>query len=621
MKKYLSLAILLLGALYLASTLAPQRNKTPFDLTGFGRVPVLGSGRLKPLDTIARTSLLSIQGRQRLVTPDGRTITPSEWLADVLFHPAKADTYRHFLIENREVLDLLQLRPEDGDGGKRFSYTQLRAHTDDLEAQAKLAEKLENQQRTAYQRQVLSVASRVALYRQLKANLQVPDATDFLQELTAFDGALPAGIAALQAMQSHQPHSEVAVAAMKQMADRFTYMEDIGTLRPIPPAAGDDDVAHWQPMGTALLNAFGTGHVDATSLAYARLGHAWRAGDSAVFNQIVAKFHADWTARYPAAMKKSDLEAMFNAAAPFYSGMTLYVLAFLVAFVSWLKWPEELGRGAFWLLGLAFAAATFGILARMWIEGRPPVTNLYSSALFIGWGTSLLCLILEKFFRNGIGSAAGGVTGFGTLLVAHHLALSSGGDTMEMMSAVLDSNFWLGTHVVTVTIGYSATYLAGFLALIYIIRGVFSNTLDTATAEALDRMVYGIVCFATFFSLVGTVLGGIWADQSWGRFWGWDPKENGALIIVIWNAIILHARWGRMIKQRGLMVMAVFGNIVTSWSWFGTNMLGVGLHSYGFMDGAFTVLALFVLSQLVFMALGLLPLEKWRSFAAKPATA
>jgi ABC-type transport system involved in cytochrome c biogenesis permease subunit len=126
-------------------------------------------------------------------------------------------------------------------------------------------------------------------------------------------------------------------------------------------------------------------------------------------------------------------------------------------------------------------------------------------------------------------------------------------------------------------------------------------------------MVYGIVCFATLFSFVGTILGGIWADQSWGRFWGWDPKENGALIIVIWNAIILHARWGGMIKQRGLMNLAVGGNIVTSWSWFGTNMLGVGLHSYGFTDAAFVALLSFVVSQVAIITIGLLPLGLWRS--------
>ena len=643
MKKYLSLAVLLLGTLFLVSTLLPHRNRTAFDLAGFGRLPVLSSGRLKPLDTIARTTLLTIQGRQRVGTPE-RTepfvATSAEWLAEVLFAPAKADTYPTFKIDSPEVLTLVGLSEEDTRitydnpakrimalvgflpaGKSRFSYNQLRPKLDALDQQARLAEQVDANVRSSFQRQVIAVRNRVVLYLQLKASLQVPESPDFLQEITVFNQALPAGIAAIQARQANRPHSEEAVKAMKEMADRFTYMEQLGTLRPIPPPAGDDDVSHWLPTGTALLNAFGTGQVDDTTLAYAQLGHAWRTGDSAGFNRIVARFHQDWAARYPAAMRKSDLEERFNAADPFYSAINLYAFAFLLGLLSWLKWPAETGRSAFWLLALAFAAATLGLATRMWLESRPPVTNLYSSALFIGWGAVLLCLFLEKIFRNGVGSVAGGVTGFATLLIAYNLALTNGGDTMEMMRAVLDSNFWLATHVVTVTIGYSATYLAGFLALIYIFRGVLTKSLDPATADALTRMVYGIVCFATLFSLIGTVLGGIWADQSWGRFWGWDPKENGALIIVIWNAIILHARWGGMIRQRGLMVMAVFGNVVTSWSWFGTNMLGVGLHSYGFMDGAFTALALFVLSQVAIMALALLPLDRWRSFRPRAPAA
>jgi ABC-type transport system involved in cytochrome c biogenesis permease subunit len=293
--------------------------------------------------------------------------------------------------------------------------------------------------------------------------------------------------------------------------------------------------------------------------------------------------------------------------------MSLYALAFFLAVFSWLAWPDTLGRAAFSLIAVAWVLATVGIAARMWLEGRPPVTNLYSSALFVGWGAVGLCLVLEYVYRNAVGSVAAGVIGFSTLLIAHHLSLS--GDTMEMMRAVLDSNFWLATHVVVVTAGYSATFLAGFLAIIYIVRGFLTRSLDRGTADALTRMVYGIVCFATLFSFVGTILGGIWADQSWGRFWGWDPKENGALIIVLWNAIILHARWGGMIRQRGLMTLAVGGNIVTGWSWFGTNMLGVGLHSYGFTDAAFIALLTFAISQVAIIAVGLLPMRLWRSFA------
>jgi ABC-type transport system involved in cytochrome c biogenesis permease subunit len=201
--------------------------------------------------------------------------------------------------------------------------------------------------------------------------------------------------------------------------------------------------------------------------------------------------------------------------------------------------------------------------------------------------------------------------GFATLIVAHNLAMS--GDTLEMMQAVLDNNFWLATHVIVITIGYSAMFVAGALGIIFILMGLFKKDFDRHQARRIGGMTYGIVCFAALFSLVGTILGGIWADQSWGRFWGWDPKENGALLIVLWTAVILHARWGGIARERDIAAMAVVGNIVTSWSWFGTNMLGVGLHSYGFMDEAFWALTGFVLSQVFIIIAAYLPWTSWMS--------
>ncbi|MFN9367785.1 MAG: cytochrome c biogenesis protein, partial [Planctomycetia bacterium] len=126
-----------------------------------------------------------------------------------------------------------------------------------------------------------------------------------------------------------------------------------------------------------------------------------------------------------------------------------------------------------------------------------------------------------------------------------------------------------------------------------------------SVADDLYRMTYGVVCFALFFSFIGTVLGGLWADDSWGRFWGWDPKENGALMIVLWNAALLHARWDRWIGPRGFALFAIGGNIVTAWSWFGTNQLSIGLHSYGFTSGVLMLLAAYVLSQVALVIAGL----------------
>ncbi|MDP1581332.1 MAG: cytochrome c biogenesis protein CcsA [Candidatus Didemnitutus sp.] len=619
MKRFIPLIVLALGALYLASTLREPKSTTEFNLNEFGRVPVLVNGRIKPLDTVARNSILTIQGRQRIVTPEGRTILPAEWLADVLFAPEKADTYQVILVENHEVLDLLKVRLEDGDGKKRFSYAQLRAQMPELDRQARLVENVAVQLRTPFQKQVSIVRERAILYLRLKTSVQVPDAPNFFAELIQFEKALPEGLAAIAAREKGESHSTPATAVMREMADRFMYMEQLGILNTIPPDVGAEDPTKWRPTGSALMESFATGRVNPNVMAYAALGHSWRSGKAEDFNQITTMFHEQLEKRYADAMLKSDVESRFNNAGPFYSSMYLYVLAFLLGVFSWLKWPQTLQRSAYWLLLLAFIATTIGIATRMWLEGRPPVTNLYSSALGVGWGAVIICLILERLYHNAIGAVTGGMIGFATLVIAHHLSI--GGDTLEMMRAVLDSNFWLATHVIVITIGYSATFLAGFLGIVYVLRGVLTRSLDQATADALTRMVYGTVCFATLFSLVGTVLGGIWADQSWGRFWGWDPKENGALLIVLWCAVILHARWGGLVKQRGLMCMAIFGNIITSWSWFGTNMLGVGLHSYGFMDSAFYALVSFVASQLAIMALALVPTEKWLSFRDKAKSA
>jgi ABC-type transport system involved in cytochrome c biogenesis permease subunit len=608
MKKYFPYLVLLLGLGYLGSTLVPPRAASDFNLSAFGRLPILLNGRIKPLDTVARTSLLVMQGRQRFVAPDGQKLRPVEWLLDVLFNPAVADSYQHFLIQNPEVLALFGKEPGDQ---KRFSFNELRGGLAELERQERLAEPVDDAARTPFQREVVDLYQRLVLYQRLKASVNLEDSPDFLAELVQLQKSLPALSAAFRAKEAGQTYNEQDYTSLTNYVSRFQYLNDSGYLRAIPPDAASP-VTAWVTMGAALLDTFRRGAVNPDVMAYAALGHAWRLKQPQDFNEVVRLYTEQLAKRFAPQLAKCRVEARFNQAQPFYSGMILYVLALLLALVSWLKWSEVLQPSAFWVMALAFAASTAGIGIRMWLEGRPPVTNLYSSALFVGWVAVALCLVLERIYQNAIGTVAGGLIGFGTLIIAQHLALS--GDTMEMMRAVLDSNFWLATHVVVVTMGYGATFLAGILAIIYIARGLFTRSLGKATADSLTRMVYGIVCFATLFSFAGTVLGGIWADQSWGRFWGWDPKENGALIIVLWNAIILHCRWAGMVRQRGLMMLAVFGNIVTSWSWFGVNMLGVGLHSYGFTQAAFNWLVLFVASQLLVIGLAAIPLEKWRSF-------
>jgi ABC-type transport system involved in cytochrome c biogenesis permease subunit len=617
MKKAVFITLLLIGVALVGKAFIPARNKGEFDVIGFGRLPVVVNGRVKPLDTVARTSLLVLQSSQYIPRPDGTVLTPTEWLLDVVFASKRADGYQQFEINHPDVLALFSLRAEDGRGGRRFSYEQLQKNISELQRQAQLVEPIDAAVRTPFQKAVVRLYSNVGLYFRLRSSLVAPDHQDFLGELLTFQKNVVEGVNAVRAKQAGKEHDTALVDQMLEFGGRFDRMAELAYLLPVPPDDGEADTAGWSTVGKSLLGTFQTGRLNSSTMVFAGLARTWRADQAKEFNELLGLYRTQLEKSFPNSLKKCAAEARYNAAEPFYIAMMIYVLAFFVGTFAWLGWPDALGRAAFWLVGLAWVVATAGILARMWLEGRPPVTNLYSSALFVGWVAVAACLVLESIYRNAIGSVAAGLVGFSTLLIAYYLSLD--GDTLEMMRAVLDSNFWLATHVVTVTAGYGATFLAGFLALIYIVRGTLTTSLDKATADALNRMVYGIVCFATLFSLIGTVLGGIWADQSWGRFWGWDPKENGALIIVIWNAIFLHARWGGMAKARGLMALAVFGNIVTAWSWFGVNMLGVGLHSYGFMDAAFWSLMGFVAVMLGFIALANLPLAKWRSFSATKA--
>ena len=630
MKRFIPYLVLALGLFVILKSVLPSQADPDFDLEGFSNLPILANGRIKPLDTVGRTTLLTIQGRQAVYLADGSKITPNRWLLDALFRAEIADTYRTFKIENLEALALVgqtdeTLKREYDSMTARFmavlgflpsrhsrcSFEQLDPYLAEIDRQGGLAIELEPAQRNPFQRAVLKLRNNLVLYQQLKHSMILPEEHDFLTLLQELQENYGAGIAAVRARANEEEHDEALAAQMIDAGQIFLRMDNLAFMFPMPPLGEDTSDHLWQKTGKALLESFQTGMVNPYAMAYAGLGRAWREQSPVTFNTIVELYSTQLNTKFTEQMSKANAERRFNDASPFYTSLLIYIFVFLIAITSWLVWPEALQKSAYWLLILAWVATTVGILTRMWLEGRPPVTNLYSSALFVGWGCVGLCIILEKIFPNGIGSTAGGLTGFATMIVAHQLSLT--GDTLEMMRAVLDSNFWLATHVIIITIGYSATFLSGFLAVIYLFRGIFTKSLDKDTAKSLERMVYGIVCFAALFSLVGTILGGIWADQSWGRFWGWDPKENGALLIVIWNAIILHARWGGLARTRGIMALAIFGNIVTSWSWFGTNMLGVGLHSYGFMDEAFKALVVFVVINLLIIALAYLPANKWRS--------
>jgi ABC-type transport system involved in cytochrome c biogenesis permease subunit/predicted secreted protein len=663
-QKWLPPLLMLAMALWFFGQLQAPKEKD-FAFTEFGRLPITANGRIEPMDSLARNALLEIREKQTLNTEPWKDwnqhptiISATEWLATLMMNPAAADAWPVFRIDHPDLVSLLKLPerdPASQSDGKDYSWNQIQPMLDELGKQNDRVQKIEAAERSPYENAIAKMTERVQLYATLRNTVQPAGVQNWPEQVDAFEKLIPDGVAAAQAQQAGQPYSQTNFTIFAAFIQEFQFMTAMEPPLILPPDGPDQ----WRRMGEALLNAPHAPKpvLDASIHDYARMAGALAANQPAEFNAALVDLRSQIIATQPKAVAKARAEVFFNQMEPFYYAMVIYVCGALLVFLFWIILSETLRRSAEWLIWLAFAIHTTGLIYRMVLEGRPPVTNLYSSAIFIGWGACLLGLILERFHKNGIGLLMAAGIGFITLIIAHHLARA--GDTMEMMRAVLDTNFWLATHVVAVTVGYASTFAAGFLGLLYVFLGVFTPRLKTqfkggeviragiaigalaggavgaavggavmkkstelgdTFGKSICRMIYGIVCFATLFSFVGTVLGGIWADQSWGRFWGWDPKENGALIIVLWNALILHLRWGGLIRERGLVNCAIFGNVVTAWSWFGVNMLGIGLHSYGFTEAAFKWLVLFVVSQLAFIVLGSLPLRMWRSFCDQAET-
>ncbi|MEO0797212.1 MAG: cytochrome c biogenesis protein CcsA [Verrucomicrobiota bacterium] len=603
MKKYIPHIALALGILITLSGLFKNASKGEFDVAAFAKLPVQSGGRVLPLDSIARNSLRVLQGKTTVKTSDGEKVTADQWLLDLAFKPSVADDYPVFRIDNPDVLGLFGWEQKDR---KYFSWNELEPHFTIIDQQTRQVPE-EPKQRNAFDKALLKLANSLMFYNQIGTSFD-PGPEYAVWPQIAIPGAEEFG-----RRERGETYNEEVLVPFLSLAQYYMRISGTAKLGIAPPPENAENPEAWLNIGEALLETIRTGELNPVVGGYGNMGTAYIDGDAAAFLSEAEELQTLLEPDYDTG--RVGFEQFFNRLEPFYQASIIYVIIMLLVAVYWLNGSSTLQKSAFWLLCWAFAVHTFALFARMYIQERPPVTNLYSSAIFVGWVAIILGIVLEKIGKNGLGSFVSALVGFSTLVIAHNLSLS--GDTLEMMQAVLDSNFWLATHVIIITAGYSAVFLAGGLGILYVIGGVLTPGITKDMASTLYRMCYGITCFGILFSFVGTMLGGIWADQSWGRFWGWDPKENGALLIVLWGALMLHARWGGLVKARGFMLLAIFGNIITAWSWFGTNMLGIGLHSYGFMDAAFRWLMIFWFSQVLVIAIGLTPIKFWGSKLTK----
>ncbi|MDJ0976025.1 MAG: cytochrome c biogenesis protein CcsA [Planctomycetota bacterium] len=617
--RILGLLALTLLVVALAPTLRAEREAAPAEwpdaaLDAVARMPVQAEGRTKPLSTWAAYTLLRMNHRRTIETPDGSRRSATAWLLDAWLRPDAVRSYRMLLVADGAVLDAVGLGDKRRKKRDRYTLAELLPARERLQRLAHEYAAIDAKQRSPVQTGVVKLAHDVTQLEWLtsfldfaRRQLEVPDALR-----SRFDGQSRVPVSAvlrqapdLLALAGHGEEGAAAARSLLQAAAAAT--ASARALAIVPPLPDATDASRWlTPAVVAQAATSGArvpdGHLDVLAglealVAAEGASLGARAADLLQRTHDVEGDHVD--------ISKLDLEVSLARLDPFFKSLWLFVLAFLLVAASWLK-PNRWLIRAVWSLALAALALTvYGIVVRCVLRGRPPVSTLYETVLFITAFCVLAALVVERMNRQRIALALAPLLGALGLFLAQRYEVLKGEDTMPQLVAVLDTNFWLATHVTCITIGYATGLLAAALGHVYVLGQVFGlRRNDAAFYRSIGRMVYGMVCFGLIFGVVGTILGGIWANESWGRFWGWDPKENGALLIVLTELMILHARMGGYLKAYGIAMASIFLGGVVAFSWWGVNLLGIGLHSYGFTDGVMDGLRVFYAFELAVLMTG-----------------
>lgn len=618
--------IILVPRQTVSNGLRPRMRDQSFDLYEAGKIPVQVGGRVMPLASYARQTLKAMTNKESIPldekSEDIRSIrsradrksklSAIQWLFEVATDEPELRDLPMFRIDAVDVLTELELERRES---KLYSLNELGGQLERWEKIVSDARKKDNKERTFKERKFIELDMRTRQYTLAAIAMKrpVPNISSPESFRAQFDAVFPPEQFA--AMFPDGDTLEVRRSiGMRELAEKLKQLRSMDAPSIVPPPkekSNDDSVQpKWTAFALGYFDLIGSGgetadDQDAPPLTFETLLEAFADENQPAFNSAIDK-HIAAVQTYPVqGYSKSRVwaERWLDSQQPTTIAIILYIVCFVLCLVNFAVNAPRLGQFNWGLLLVAFLVHTIVVAARVYITGRAPVINLHSSAVFVGWAAVLFGLVVERIFSYGVATAIAAVIGTLTSMVAYYLTLSIGSaDTMPVLQAVLDTQFWLTTHVISVSLGYVATILAGFLGIAYLV----SSWLGASAQMQRDiyRITYSASCFGILLSFVGTVLGGLWADDSWGRFWGWDPKENGALLIVIWNALVLHARWDGMVKARGFAVLAIFGNIVTAWSWFGTNELGIGLHSYGFTEGTLLWLSIFFGINLLFIVLG-----------------
>ena len=570
------------------------------NMNAFSQIPILEDGRTKPLATFARTQLKTITGRTSF-----EGASPTEWLAETLFNPAEAIDQKIIYIENDETKTRLSLDPNqdffslaDLETGLEATHaeiiTLLQSNTDDL---------------TKDQIDLLSTHDKAVLWTKLlrslsmilPLNLEIPEQYAVKnQKLVTFQTLLPvqqrinADLKQIIAQKGENIENytdlERQIALLSFQIDQIRAGGLNNTIFRILPSTWTDETEtpqDWFSPWAIFQNGKGSPVTAAYLRNWQEMALAYRSGNTQAWNTTSTAALTIALENTNANQTRLQTEILYQAIQPYTIVMALYALStLLLIYSAAAKTPTNRSVPiAYIITAGAILLHIAAILARIYILDRPPVGTLYESVVFVSLICALAGLIGGILYKNTPSALGGTLSALGLLAVAP--IMLQGSDSLELLVAVLNTNFWLTTHVLIITAGYGVCIIAALMAHYYMI------------ARWRGQPKPDIALFLTAF---GTVLGGIWADQSWGRFWGWDPKENGALLIVLWLIWAQHARLSGHMRELQYNAAIAYLGVIVALSWFGVNLLGVGLHSYGFTSGLAGGLAIFCTTSTAIIA-------------------
>lgn len=416
----------------------------------------------------------------------------------------------------------------------------------------------------------------------------------------------------LDAKQRQNEKLDPYWSALARVGSQLGFLQELlagRALRFVPPAPGSADKANsWlgfpQFPQTAQVRfaLIAAGFTSPEADTRAKLG------------EYVEKFGTLAREQNPAlypSERGMQLETHFNRLHPFRCAWIFALLGAITMAFSIYNPSPALYRGAMGLYFISFFTQAYGFFLRCYIAGRPPVSNMYESVLWVSFGCMLFGLILELIYRKRIIALGSLIFATIALIIADNVTgvLDAGINPLE---PVLRSNYWLTIHVLTITLGYAAFSLSMIIGNLGLGQLAFAGRESKQLPlRQLAFYAYRAVQVGVILLAAGTILGGVWADYSWGRFWGWDPKETWALIALLGYVALIHARFRGMVGPFGFLAGAVSAFLGVLMAWYGVNfVLGVGLHSYGFSSGGVSYVATYCSAQLLFI------LWAWYSYKA-----